>query len=124
VHARRKQADAGARARACLEGQVGAHGRGEATPVERRLLQSVASVGIAGERTQRTHTARSVVFHRTPQRTEKEASATPPTMGASVASMAAEGTEPRNAQDSNTEKNGSIACAANNACVHKRTLSD
>jgi len=43
------------------------------------------------------------------QRTEKEARATPPTMGASVASMAALGTEPRKAHDSSTEKNGSMA---------------
>ena len=48
-------------------------------------------------------------------RTEKEASATPPTMGASVASMAALGTEPMKAQDSSTEKNGSMACGCSGA---------
>ncbi len=44
-------------------------------------------------------------------RTEKDASATPPTMGMSVASSGSDGVEPRNAHDRMTLKNGSIACA-------------
>ena len=39
----------------------------------------------------------------------KEASATPPTMGISVATTGREGTVPRNSQERSTEKKGSAA---------------
>ena len=47
---------------------------------------------------------------RPPPTSDMDASATPPTMGSSVASTAAEGTSPRNSADSSTLKKGSMAC--------------
>ena len=94
------------RAGSCLEGDVGGHGGKEAIPVERRLLCSGGwwSGDIrACEIT--THTACNTGG----SRTEKEASATPATMGTRVASSGRVGVEPRNSQDMMTLKNGSIA---------------
>ena len=79
-----------------LEGEVAAHGRRKAAPVERGLLRRMwrhapaASAQPAG-------------------RTEKEASATPATMGSSEATIASVGVDPRKAQESTTEKKGSMA---------------
>ena len=110
-----------------LEADVAAHGRREAAPIESHLhmamttgmtteesvssflaVQAVSPAGGLGKKRQIRCADEAQASSGPTSLTE--AAATPPTIGSSDSSTAADARSPRNTADSSTEKKGSMAC--------------